>query len=119
MPMHKKKKAMAKGGYGTPTKKMEMARGGKSTTINRASSSGVTSRMSAAALRNLTIGDLLKSPTLAKDMGFNVTKLEQLAKMSKGMMGGGMMKKKKAMAKGGGMMKKKKSYAKGGAARRK
>ncbi len=28
MPMHKKKKAMAKGGYGTPTKKMKMLGGG-------------------------------------------------------------------------------------------
>ena len=28
MPMHKKKKAMAKGGYGTPTKKMKMMGGG-------------------------------------------------------------------------------------------
>jgi hypothetical protein len=30
MPMHKKKKAMAKGGYGTPTKKMKMMGGGMS-----------------------------------------------------------------------------------------
>ena len=28
MPMHKKKKAMAKGGYGTPTRKMKMMGGG-------------------------------------------------------------------------------------------
>ena len=28
--MHKKKKAMAKGGYGTPTKKMKMMGGGMS-----------------------------------------------------------------------------------------
>ena len=40
MPMHKKKKAMAKGGYGTPTKKMKMMYGGMGKMIKAMSRGG-------------------------------------------------------------------------------
>ena len=128
MPMHgkkKKSKMMARGGYGTPTRKMKMRAGGAT---KKTKDTGNKVARKVGTMKDPTKKIRKPESKFAAKKGENNMPMHGKKKKSKMMARGGMKKKSKMMAKGGmkkskmmarGGMKKTKSYARGGAARRK